>query len=133
MRPRPEPQTLRETIRAPELQFPCSPGALSRFLQTGQQDGQHGFLHMETVLRFGEDLVGVLFKDSGGDLLSPVRRQTVRSMASGFAPSISLLVTWKPAKSRRRRSLSEVPGAVFHAAVTTTSASFTPSAGSVSR
>ena len=37
------------------------------------------------------------------------------------------------AKSRRRRSLSGVPGAVFHAAVTTTSASFTPSAGSVSR
>ena len=33
------------------------------FLQTGQQDGQHGFLHMEAVLRFGDsekDLVGAL-------------------------------------------------------------------------
>ena len=48
---------------------------------------------MKAVLRFGEDLVGVLFKDSGGDLLAPVRRQQWRSMASGFASSISLLVT----------------------------------------
>ena len=44
------------------------------------------------------------------------------------------LVSWKPAKSRRRLSLSEVPGAaVFQTAVTTTSASLTPSAGSSSR
>ena len=40
------------------------------FLQTGQQDGQHGFLHMETVLGLVKDLVGVLFKDSGGDKAS---------------------------------------------------------------
>ena len=27
------------------------------FLQTGQQDGQHGFLHMETILGLVKDLV----------------------------------------------------------------------------
>ena len=84
MRPRPEPQTLRETIRT-ELQFPAAPGFFS-FLQTGQQDGQHGFLHMEAVLRLVKDLVGVFFKDSGGDLLSRCAGRQWRSMASGFAP-----------------------------------------------
>ena len=28
-----------------------------------QKDGQNGFLDVEAVLGFGEDLVGVLFKD----------------------------------------------------------------------
>ena len=54
------------------------------FLQTGQQDGQHGFLHMETVLGLVKDLVGVLFKDSGGDLLAPVRRQAVEEHGIGL-------------------------------------------------
>ena len=48
---------------------------------------------METVLGLVKDLVGVLLKD-GGEISSPrcAGRQW-RSMASGFAPSISLLVT----------------------------------------
>ena len=103
------------------------------FLQTGQQDGQHGFLHMETVLGLVKDLVGVLFKDSGGNLLAPVRRQTVEEHGIG------LCALHQPASHLKAREVPQaaltfgVPGAVFHAAVTTTSASFTPSAGSVSR
>ena len=103
------------------------------FLQTGQQDGQHGFLHMEAVLGFGEDLVGVLLKDSGGDLLAPVRRQAVEEHGIG------LCALHQPAGHLKTREVPQAAltfrgaGAVFHAAVTTTSASFTPSAGSVSR
>ena len=48
---------------------------------------------METVLGLVKDLVGVLLKDGGGDLLSRCAGRQWRSMASGFAPSISLLVT----------------------------------------
>ena len=55
-------------------------------------------------------------------------------LQSGFAAFRRVLVSWKPAKSRRRLSLSVVPGAaVFQMAVTTASASRTPSAGSSSR
>ena len=42
-----------------------------------QKDGQNGFLDVEAVLGFGEDLVGVLFKDRRGDLLAAVGGQAV--------------------------------------------------------
>ena len=95
-----------------------------------QKDGQNGFLDVEAVLSFGEDLVGVLFKDRRGDLLAAVGGQAVEEHRVGLC---SAQQATRDLKSRRRRSLSGVPGAVFQAAVTTTSASFTPSAGSVRR
>ena len=39
-----------------------------------QQDGEHGLLDMEAVFGLGEDLVGVGFKDGGGDLLAAMGR-----------------------------------------------------------
>ena len=88
---------------------------------------------METVLGLVKDLVGVLFKDSGGNLLAPVRRQAVEEHGIG------LCTLHQSASHLETREIPQaaltfgVPGAVFHAEVTTTSASFTPSAGSVSR
>ena len=83
---------------------------------------------MQAVLGFVKDLVGVLLEHGGGDLLAPVGGQAVQHHSvglGGFQP-----VSWKPTKSRRRCSLSAVPGAaVFHTAVATTSASRTPSTG----
>ena len=43
-----------------------------------QQHRQHGFLDVETVLRFVKDLVRVLLEQGGGDLLAPVGGQTVQ-------------------------------------------------------
>ena len=89
-----------------------------------QKNGQHGFLHMQAVLGFVKDLVGVLLEHGGGDLLARWAGRQCSTMASGLAASSSLPVSWKPTKSRRRCSLSGVPGlAVFHTAVATTSAS----------
>ena len=43
-----------------------------------QQHRQHGFLDVETVLRFVKDLVCVLLEQGGGDFLAPVGGQTVQ-------------------------------------------------------
>lgn len=67
-----------------------------------------------------------LVLDAGGQEISSPRwaGRQCSTMTSGFALSSSLPVSWKPTKSRRRCSLSGVPGlAVFHTAVATTSAS----------
>ena len=49
-----------------------------------QKDGQNGFLDVEAVLGFGEDLVGVLFKDRRGDLLAAVGGQAVEEHRVGL-------------------------------------------------
>ena len=48
-----------------------------------QKDGQNGFLDVEAVLGFGEDLVGVLLEHGGGDLLAPVGGQAVQHHGVG--------------------------------------------------
>ena len=49
-----------------------------------QKDGQNGFLDVEAVLGFGEDLVGMLFKDRRGDLLAAVGGQAVEKHRVGL-------------------------------------------------
>ena len=99
-----------------------------------QQHRQHGFLDVQTVLRFVKDLVRVLLEQGGGDLLAPVGGQTVQHQRARLCVFQQTAGELKPTKSRRRCSLSAVPGAVvFHAAVATMSASRKPSAGSVVR
>ncbi len=99
-----------------------------------QQYRQHSLLDMQSIFCLGEDLVGVGLEDGSRDLLAAVSGQAVEHHAvrlCGFQEAAGEL---EACKVRRRLSLSEVPGAaVFQTAVTTTSASLTPSAGSSSR
>ena len=48
------------------------------FLFPRQQNGQHGFLHVQAVLGFIEDLRCVLLEHRRGDLLAPVGGQAVQ-------------------------------------------------------
>ena len=52
--------------------------AFKTVLFARQQNGKHGFLDVETVLRLVKDLVRVLLEQGGGDLLAPVGGQTVQ-------------------------------------------------------
>ena len=58
-----------------------------------QKNGQHGFLHMQAVLGFIEDLRCVLLEHRRGDLLTPVAGRQCSTMTSGLALSSSLLVS----------------------------------------
>ena len=62
----------------------------SFFLLVRQQDSQNGFLDMQTVFRFGEDLIGVLFKDCRRDLLAAVRGQTMKQHCVRLGPGQQL-------------------------------------------
>ena len=57
------------------------------FLFSRQQNGQHGFLHVQAVLGFIEDLRCVLLEHRRGDLLAPVGRQAVHSFTATASPS----------------------------------------------
>ena len=48
------------------------------FLLSRQKNGQHGFLHVQAVLGFIEDLRCVLLEHRRGDLLAPVGGQAVQ-------------------------------------------------------
>ena len=52
--------------------------ALYAILFPRQQNGQHGFLHVQAVLGFIEDLRCVLLEHRRGDLLAPVGGQAVQ-------------------------------------------------------
>ena len=105
--------------------------AFKTVLFARQQNGKHGFLDVETVLRLVKDLVRVLLEQGGGDLLAPVGGQTVQHQRVG------LCVFQQTAGQLEAHKIPQtlaVPGAVvFHAGVATTSASRKPSAGSVVR
>lgn len=114
----------------------CRIRAFSRMRQFSlllvrQQHCQNSLLDVEAVFGFREDLVGVLLKDGSGDLLAAVGGQTVEQQGVGSCLAHERTRDLKSREIPQTALALRVPGAVFHAAVTTTSASLTPSAGSV--
>ena len=103
-------------------------------LLSRQQYRQYSLLDVQSIFCLGEDLVGVGLEDGGRDLLAAVSGQAVEHHAvrlCGFQEAAGELEARKVPQAAL--ALGGAGAAVFQTAVTTTSASLTPSAGSSSR